>query len=153
MARSVYETPINSETPREHLELCLIKAERTSDTNVQKAAARARAELQRREELEQKERLVIESKERVEAQRFQEGLIEKQIEAQEKWMVQQLEVAKDQVNTARGAEQAAKWSAVAAVAIVVLTAILVAIGASPLFTPDSSDMPAATTPPPATKNE
>ncbi len=69
-------------------------------------------------------------------------------------MVQQLEVAKDQAKTARGAEQAAKWSAVAAMAIVVLTAILAFVAARPLFAPsESSDTQAASPPPAPVKSE
>ena len=133
MPRNVWEIPINSETSRENLELCLIEAERTSDPNVQKAAARAKAEIERREQQKQDERFNAESKERVKALRVQEKLVDRQIDAQEKWMVQQLQVAKDQAKTARGAEQAAKWSAVATVAIAILTAILAVAAAMTLL--------------------
>ena len=50
MPRNVWEIEINSETPQEDLELCAIAAERTSDRNVQRAAAKARAEMRRRDE-------------------------------------------------------------------------------------------------------
>ena len=146
MARNAWKTPVNSESTREHLERCLIEAEHSSDVNVQNAAAQARAELSRREQQEREERFNAESAERVKAQQFQEGQNTRLIEAQKKLMQQQLDIAK-------GAATAAKWSAVAAMAIVALTAILAFVAARPLFAPEPSDMPAATAPPSATKSE
>ena len=133
MPRNVWKIEINSETPREDLELCAIAAERTSDPNVQRAAARARAELWRREQQAWKERFDAESKERVKAQRFQEAQIIRQIGAQEKLMGQQIEVAKKQAETAEGAAQAARQSARATVVLAILTAILAIIAAITLF--------------------
>ncbi len=133
MPRNVWEIPINSETTVEDLQRVLIAAEHTGEINTQKAAAKVQAELQRREQQRQDERFNAESKERVKALRVQEKLVDRQIDAQEKWMVQQLEVAKDQAKTARGAEQAAKWSAVATVAIAILTAFLAFIAAITLL--------------------
>ena len=98
MQRNVLEIEINSETLREELELCVIAAEHTSDQNVQRAAARARAELAKRERQEWADRFNAESKERVKAQRFQEAQITKQIEAQEKLMAQQIDF--DAINRA-----------------------------------------------------
>ncbi len=64
-----------------------------------------------------------------------------------------LDDAKEQAETTKGAERAAKWSAVATVAIAILTAFLAFIAAIPLIAPESSDMPAAQPPPEATKSE
>ncbi len=153
MPRHPWQTEINSETTLEDLLWCINAAEHNTDPNTQRTGANAQAELQSREQQKLEKRFNAESKERVKAQRSQEKLVARQIEAQEKWMVQQLEVAKDQAKTAKGAERAAKWSAVAAVAIVVLTAILAFVAARPLFAPESSDMPAAQPPPAATKSE
>ena len=50
MPRNVWEIPINDETSEEDLELCANAAERTSDSNVQRAAAKARAQMRRRQE-------------------------------------------------------------------------------------------------------
>ena len=153
MPRHPWEIEINSETPREALEECIIAAERTSDPNARKGAARARAALWHREQQEWRDRFNAESEERVNAQRFQEAQVTKQIAAQEKLMGQQTKVAEDQSKIAKGAATAAKWSAVATIAIAVLTAFLVAIGAFPLLAPESSDMPAPQPPPAATKSE
>lgn len=117
MPRHAWEVEINDETPREDLEWCVIAAERTSDSNAVKAAARARAELWRREQEAWAERLNFESKERVKAQRFQEAQMAKQIESQNRLMGQQLDIAKS-------AAGAAKISAWAATALVIVTAIL-----------------------------
>ena len=65
MPRKAYEDEINENSTQEHLELCLIEATRTSDTNVQKAAARARAEISRRERQERRDMFNAESRERV----------------------------------------------------------------------------------------
>ena len=119
MPQHPWQTEVNSETPLEELLWCIKAADHSRDPNTQKTAAKARAELQRRDQQEWEERFKAESKERVKSLRVQEKLVDRQIEAQEKWMVQQLDVAKDQAKTARGAERAAKWSAVAAMAIVV----------------------------------
>ncbi len=133
MLRNVLEIEINSETPREELELCVVAAERASDTNVQRAAARARAELWRREQEAWTTRFNAESKERVKAQRFQEAQIAKQIEAQERLMGEQIEVAKKQAETAARAAQGAWQSVLATVVLAILTAILAIIAAIALF--------------------
>lgn len=133
MPRNVLDIEINSETPREDLERCVLAAEHTSDPNTQGAAARARAELWRREQQAWTDRFNAESEERVKAQRFQEAQITRQIEAQENSMGQQLVVAEKQAGTAESAAQAARWSAVATVAIVVLTAVLAVIAGIALF--------------------
>lgn len=127
MPRNVWEIPINSETSREDLERCVLAAERSSDINIQRAAAEARAELWRREQQAWTDRFNAESEERVKAQRFQEAQVTRQIEAQENSMEQQLVVAEKQAGTAESAAQAARWSAVATVAIAVLTAVLAVI--------------------------
>ena len=134
MPRNVWEIEINEETPREDLELCVIAAERTRDLNIQKAAARARAELWRREQQTWIERFNAESKERVQAQKFQEAQVTRQIEAQDKLMGQQLEVTKEQAGAAESAARAAKQSARATIALVILTAVLAVIAATKLFT-------------------
>lgn len=133
MPRNVLDIEINSETPREDLERCTLAAERSIDINIQTAAARARTELWRPEQQVWTERFNAESKERVEAQRFQEAQVTRQIEAQENSMGQQLVVAEKQAGTAESAAQAARWSAVATVAIAVLTAVLAVIAGIALF--------------------
>ena len=133
MPRNVSKTEINSETLREDLELCAIAAERPSDPDTQRAAARARAELWRREQQAWAERFNAESKERVNGQRFQEAQVTRQIEAQENLIGPQLEVAREQAEAARGAAQAARLSAWTAVLLAILTAVLAAIAAINLF--------------------
>ena len=133
MPRAVWEIEINSETPREELERCVVEAEHTSDRNVQGAAARARAELWRREQQVWTTRFNAESKEHVKAQRIQEAQITKQIEAQERLMGQQIEVAKKHAETAEGAAQAVRQSARATVVLAILTAILAIIATLTLF--------------------
>ncbi len=130
MPRNVWEIPIDADTPREDLELCAIAAERTSDPNIQRVAAQARAELWRREQQAWIERLNAERKERVQAQRFQEAQITRQIEAQENLMGQQIEVAKEQGNAANKQVRigwlsagAAFLAAIAAIALAVMAYI------------------------------
>ncbi len=94
----------------------------------------AEMELKRREGEEWAARFNAQETARVEAQQFQAGQMA------------------DQLGIAKGAATAAKWSAVATVAIAVLTAFLVAIGAFPLLAPESSDMPAPQPPPAATED-
>jgi len=113
MPRNVYEIEINSETSREDLERCVGEAEHTADTNVQRVAAKARAELWRREQEAWRVRLDRESDERIHAQRFQEGQITRQIDAQENLTAQQTEIARDQAAAAKSAARAAWASAVA----------------------------------------
>ncbi len=125
MARNVSEIEINSETPREDLELCVIAAERTSDPNTQRAAARARAELWRREQQAWIERFNAESEERVKAQRFQEAQITRQIEAQESSMSQQLEVAKEQ-GKAANKQVCISWLSAGAALLAAVAAIALA---------------------------
>ena len=92
-------------------------------------------ELKRREGEEWADRFNAQESARVKAQQFQAGQ-----------MTEQLGIAK-------GAATAAKWSAVATVALAVLTVFLVTIGAFALLAPESSDAPAASSPPAATKSE
>ena len=127
MARKVMEIEINSETTPQDLELCVHAADRSSDSNLERIAANARAEKYRRSRQDSRDLFNAESRERVNAQKVQAALVERQIKAQEKWMAQQLEVAKDQAKTTKGAERAAKWSAVATIAIAILTAVLAVI--------------------------
>ncbi len=68
MARNVWDIPINEDTSREDLERCILSAAHTSDSNVTRAAADARAELARREREEWETRFNAESKERINAQ-------------------------------------------------------------------------------------
>ena len=102
-------------------------AQHTSDTNVQRAAAQARAELSRREQQAWAERFNAESEERIKAQKFQEAQITRQIEAQESLMGEQLGVAMKQADAAESATQAAKQSAIATIALAILTTILAII--------------------------
>ena len=147
MARKVTEIDINSETSREDLELCAAAADRTSDPNMQRIAARANAEIWRRDQQLWINRFNAESEERVKAQRFQETQITRQIEAQNDLMGKQLEVAKEQAEAAKGAAQAAQQSAqatqqtaratialaIVTAALVIVTAILAVIAAITLF--------------------
>ncbi len=102
----------------------------------------AEMELKRREGEEWATRFNAQEAARGKAQKFQAAQ-----------MVEQLEVARDQAGAARGAATAAKWSAVAAIGIVFLTAILAFVAVRPLFAPDPRDMPAATASPSSTKSE
>ncbi len=43
MARKILEIEINTNTPQDELELCVIAAERTSDINMQRQASKAPA--------------------------------------------------------------------------------------------------------------
>ena len=81
MARKILEIKINEDTPQAELELCAIAAERTSDINIQRKAAEARAELTRRERQFQIEMLNAQSKERVKAQKFQAAQSKREEEA------------------------------------------------------------------------
>jgi len=81
MARKVLEIKINEDTPQADLEFCAIAAERTSDINIQRQAAKARAELKRREQQFQMEMFNAQSKERVKAQKFQAAQSERIEEA------------------------------------------------------------------------
>ena len=111
MARPPYETPIDRDSTREHLELCIIDAARNSDPNRQRAAARAQAELSRRDREDQRELLELQRGERLEAQQFQEAHTKKQ-----------LEVADQQATSARRAMWAAWVAAGAAICLLFLTA-------------------------------
>ncbi len=75
---------INAETPHEELELNVIKAARTSDSNLQDAAARSRAELWRRDRENERDLFNAQSSERVHAQQFQKAQMEKQLECASK---------------------------------------------------------------------
>ena len=126
MPRNVWEIEINSETSREDLERCSIAAEHTSDPNVQRVAAKARAELWRREQEVWAARFNAQSEERIHAQRFQEGQITRQLEAQKNLTAQQTEIAKEQA-------KAARVSAGATSVLVILTAILASVAAISLY--------------------
>lgn len=71
MARKPLQIEINGDTPQKDLEFCAIAAERTSDINIQRKAAEAKAELTRRERKFQTEMFNAQSRERVKAQKFQ----------------------------------------------------------------------------------
>ncbi len=73
MARKPYEIEINEDTSDEDLEFCIAAAERTSDVNTQRNAAKAKAEKNRREKKFKMEMFNAESAERVKAQKFQAG--------------------------------------------------------------------------------
>ena len=133
MPRNAWEIPINADTSREDLERCILEAAHTSDSNVLRAAAKAQAELARREREEWAARFDAQESARVKAQQFQEAQITRQIEAQKFLMGQQLKVAKEQAEGSIGAAQAAQQSALATVALAVLTAILAVIAAITLF--------------------
>lgn len=111
MARHPYETPIDKDSTREHLELCIIDAVGNNDTNRQKAAAHALAERSRRDREDQRELFELQRRERLEAQQFQEAHTKKQ-----------LEVAERQATSARRAMLAAWASTLAAFGLLVLTA-------------------------------
>ena len=112
MARNVWDIPINEDTSREDLERCILSAAHTSDSNVTRAAADARAELARREREEWATRFDAQESARVKAQQFQAGQ-----------MAEQLKVAQEQSKAARRAAWAAWASALVAVGLLVLTAI------------------------------
>ena len=81
MARKPLEIEINEDTPEAELELCANAADRTSDINIQRKAAEARAELTRRERQFQIGMLNAQSKERVKAQKFQAAQSKREEEA------------------------------------------------------------------------
>ena len=138
MARPVSESEIDGETPRVDLEFCILEAERTRHPDIQGAAARARAELSRRDQQHWIDRFKSESKERVKTQEFQTALSDLQFKAQEKLMGLQLDVAKKQSAAANSAAQAAQRSAQAArliawatIALAIVTLILAEVSAIP----------------------
>lgn len=133
MAQQVWEIPINASTSRTHLERCILEAAHTSDSNVTRAAADARTELARREQEEWTARFNAQESARVKAQQFQAGQIDKQIEAQERLMGQQIEVAKEHAEAAESAARAARRLVWVTAALAVLTAALAAIEAIPLY--------------------
>ena len=102
---------INAEPPHEELELNVLKAARSSDSNLQDAAARSRAELWRRDRENERDLFNAQSSERVKAQQFQAAQTAKQ-----------LEVADQQATSARRAMWAAWASAGAAFCLLILTA-------------------------------
>lgn len=124
MAQNVWDIETNSETPREDLERCVIAAERTSNTNVQRVAARARAELWCREQQVWTDRFNAERSERVHAQKFQEAQNTRLIEAQERLMGDQIKVAEVQAEAAKDSARAAEQSVKATRVLLVLTTIM-----------------------------
>ena len=80
--------------------------------------AAARAELKRRDRVNERDLFNAQSRERVHAQRFQAAQTEKQLEVASK----QLEVADQQATSARRAMWAAWASAVVAICLLILTA-------------------------------
>ncbi len=104
MTKEPWKIEINADTPREDLERYIIEATLTSDHHVQNLAARAQAEIWRRDTEKQHELFHAESRKRVKAQNFQEAQFSKQ-----------LDVAKQQANSAQRAMIAA-WAAAAAAA-------------------------------------
>ena len=131
---------INAETPREELELNVIKAARTSDSNLQDAAARSHAELWRRDRDNERDLFNSQSQERIHAQRFQEGQTAKQLDVANK----QLEVADKQATSARRAMWATWASAAVAICLLILTAIQIFSSGSP--PPDPAPSAAARAP-------
>ena len=123
MAGHVWEIEINSETPQEDLERCVLAAEHSSDVNLQRTTAKARAEMLRRERQLWTDRFDAESKERVKAQQFQESQVTRQIEAQKDSVGHQLAVAEVQSKTASRAAMAAWASALAAFGLLALSAL------------------------------
>ncbi len=81
MARKPLEIEINEDTPQGDLELCVIAAERTSDINIQRKAAEAKAEIKRRDRAFQVGMFNAQSKERVKAQKVQAAQPERAEEA------------------------------------------------------------------------
>lgn len=112
MARNVWEIPINDETSEEDLHRCVFEAQHSSDRNFVRAASRAAAELARRQRAEWRARLALESKERVNSQKFQQ-----------KQVGEQLNVAEKQATAARSAVWAAWAAAIATISIAIFSAI------------------------------
>jgi len=83
MARKPYEIEINENTSDEDLEFCIAAAKRTSDVNIQRNAAKATVEKNRREKKFEMAMLNAKSKERVKAQKFQAAQTERAEEAME----------------------------------------------------------------------
>ena len=98
MAKHPYENEINEDTSPEILELCVLDANHTSDTNVLRAAAKAQAEIARRERQQWSENFNAQESARIQAQKFQAGQME-----------EQLKVATQQATSARNASRAA-WT-------------------------------------------
>ncbi len=110
MPQSPRNTEINDETTLEDLLLCIKAAETKGDPITIRTGAKAKVELMRREQQNQKE-----------AQQLQEAQNTRLIEAQKNLMVQQLSVAEKQSNSAKHAAWAAWASALAAFVLVILT--------------------------------
>ena len=87
MARALAEDEINEETPRRDLELCILEGDRTQREEGLRAAAKARAEVSRRDH------------------------------------TQQLEIAMKHAGAAKDAARAARWSAMATIALVIIGVI------------------------------
>jgi hypothetical protein len=139
MARKVTEIEINSETTWEELELCAHAADHSSDTNLQRISANARAEIDHRRRQFSMDLLNAQSRERVDAQKAQAALVERQIETQEAWMGQQLEVAREHAGAAGDAAEAAtqsarstRWMVPVTMVLAVATFLLAAATAGPL---------------------
>ena len=140
MARKVTEISIHHDTTRDDLELCAAAGDHTTDPGSQKIAAKAKAEIYRREQKSWTDRFEAESRERVAAQQFQKDQSTRQIDAQEALMRKQLDVAKEQAAAAKSAAQAAEQSAQATkliagatIALAIVTAILVVVTVISLF--------------------
>lgn len=147
MAKKPNEIEVSSETPREELELVIGVAARTSESNIQRIAAEARAELARRDEALERKKFDAQERARVKAQQFQEAQLDKQIKAQEQLMGQQIEVAHQQLEAARqqavaaskqaeasaNAAEAARQTAKATKWLAILTAILCVLAAFQIF--------------------
>lgn len=143
MAKKPSEIEVNIETPREELELVIVAAARTSDSNIQRIAAEARAELARRDKAFEGEKFDAQERARVKAQQFQAAQLDRQINAQERLMGQQIEVAHQQLEAAKqqaaaaskqaeaseNTAEAARQTAKATRALAILTALLCVLAA------------------------
>jgi hypothetical protein len=118
MPTHVWEITIDENTTEQDLNHCLIEAQRNSDSNIIRAASRARTELDRRDRERRLQEMItrFEAQEssRVQAQRFQEAQNTRLIEAQERLVASQLKIAEQQASAAAKQVAAAEAQAAAA---------------------------------------
>jgi len=116
MPSRVGELLVNEETPLEYLEHCLLEAAYLHNSTTNRAAAQAKAEIERRQLKRKIDDYERDKRDRINAQKFQRELVDRQLELVEK----QLEGGANQLRVAMHA----KWAAVAcAIAIGTLAAI------------------------------
>lgn len=124
MAQNFWEIPVDKDTPREMLERMIASAEHTSDWNIVKKLGEAKAEIVRRDREYEKQLKIDElnglSQIHEKQAKSLRRIVEQQISATNESTSAHLRVATMSAN-------AAKWAAIAAIVIAILTATGLAI--------------------------